>query len=415
MALLILVVFALAAGVPEAGAAAQSETADEHAQAVADEYLAIGLTPGGAPGEIPATQLIGGSWIDDHADPYSNYWSARSSDTSVVAVRLGRDDEIVPIPNRPRLNVWIWPVGTGTATITVDYEPGDSCQDPLCSGVSASVSFTVTVADPTPVDGGDDPPDRSDPVARPDPQGIADRHRITALSVDDDSPAQIWVDRLINANSWMLAWSAHWSAESSDTSVVTVALGRHVDPEPAQELLLWIRPVGNGEASVTLGYSRHGKSATTKFTVRVGAAGEDDGEDDGVGPVTNVQEVVNDEVEQEGGLEPGGGAVPIDVNKLFSNVGSGARGRDFDARSSDRRVVTVEVTDNPHVVIRPVGDGTATVTVRYTGGGRSVSAVFGVAVGEGFVPPVPALPLAAAGLLAALLFGAGLRRRRGSL
>lgn len=33
--------------------------------------------------------------------------------------------------------------------------------------------------------------------------------------------------------------------------------------------------------------------------------------------------------------------------------------------------------------------------------------------GRGFRAPVPALPLAAAGLLAALLFGAGLRRRRG--
>ncbi len=59
-----------------------------------------------------------------------------------------------------------------------------------------------------------------------------------------------------------------------------------------------------------------------------------------------------------------------------------------------------------------MGDGTATVTVRYTGGGRPVSASFGVAVGEGFAPPVPALPLAAAGLLAALLYGAGLRRSR---
>lgn len=298
------------------------------------------------------------------------------------------------------MKVWISPVGTGEATVTVSYTE---------DGSSVSASFTVTVVDPAPVDGGDTPPDSSDPYAVPDPQGNADGY-LGALQVSG-GPEWIPARSLIVANDQMADYSAYWSVRSSDTGVVTVALGRHPEPVPAPrraELLVWILPVGNGEASVTVGYSRHGKSVSASFTVRVGEP-----------PIVDdVQAVVNDEIDQAGGLAPGGRAVTIDVNDLFVNVGSGAAGRDFSARSSDGRVVTVEVTDNPHVVISPVGDGTATVTVRYTGGGRggrSVSASFGVAVGEGFAPPVPALPLAAAGLLAALLYGAGFRRRRRSL
>ena len=398
---LLFVVLALVAGVPEAGEASQSEpSAVSDPQGVADSYLRRSgdLTPGGLPGGVAVRPLFHSA--DDQMADYSTHWSARSSDTSVVTVTLGRDPEPVPAPRLPDLKVWIWPVGTGEATVTVSYTE---------DGSSVSASFTVTVVDPAPVDGGDDPPDSSDPYAVPDPQGNADGY-LGALQVSG-GPEWIPARSLIVANDQMADYSAYWSVRSSDTGVVTVALGRHPEPVPAPrraELLVWILPVGNGEASVTVGYSRHGKSATAKFTVRVGAAGGDDA----VGPVANVQAVVNDEVDQAGGLAPGGRAVTIDVNDLFVNVGRGAAGRDFSARSSDGRVVTVEVTDNPHVVIRPVGDGTATVTVRYTGGGRSVSASFGVAVGEGFAPPVPTLPLAAAGLLAALLYGAGLRRSR---
>ena len=401
--------FALVAGVPEAGEASGAAFAqddpswpvivDPNPQGVVDRELMSGadLVPGGPTLTVYLYSLFHAARLS----PDSAHWSAQSSDTGVVTVGfdLGNVRYYVGTPN-----VWIRPLGTGEATITVGYTG---------FGNSASVTFTVRVVARAPVDGGDDPPDTFDPVALPNPQARADGFfRLTV-----GRPGQTHATRFIYANDQMADYSAHWSARSSDTGVVTVSLARKrvpyrgLPPTTRTPLILWLWTVGEGEASITLGYSRHGKSATTKFTVRVGAAGEDDGEDDGVGPVTNVQEVVNDEVDQAGGLEPGGGAVPIDVNKLFSNVGSGARGRDFDARSSDGRVVTVEVTDNPHVVIRPVGDGTATVTVRYTGGGRLVSAVFGVAVGEGFVAPVPALPLAAAGLLAALLFGAGLRRR----
>ena len=166
-----------------------------------------------------------------------------------------------------------------------------------------------------------------------------------------------------------------------------------------------VSPVGYGDLE-DLAPKQFGSVTFTTLPAR------EDGEDDGVGPVTNVQEVVNDEVEQAGGLEPGGGAVPIDVNKLFSNVGSGAAGRDFNARSSDERVVTVEITDNPHVVITPVGDGTATVTVGYTGGRSPISSSFGVAVGESRTatpqPPRPTPPSRVTGVRVTALDG-GLR------
>ena len=404
--------FALVAGVPETGeasGAAFSQVGPRHPavvtsdpQGVVDAELRRGadLVPGGPLFTIELYRLF----FAESLSLDSAHWSAQSSDTGVVTVGFnmgrGRGGNVVGTPN-----IWIRPVGTGEATITGGYTG---------YGNSLSFRFTVRVVARAPVDGGgDDPPDTFDPVALPQ------RDRRLTL----ETPGQLPAKNVIRANDQMADYSAHWSARSSDTGVVTVSWARSrvpnagLPPTTRTPLILWLWPEGEGEATITVGYSRHGKSATSRLTVRVISGqlplpGEDDGEDDGVGPVANVQEVVNDEVEQAGGLESGGGAVPIDVNKLFSNVGSGATGRDFDARSSDGRVVTVEVTDNPHVVIRPVGDGTATVTVRYTGGGRLVSAVFGVAVGEGFVAPVPALPLAAAGLLAALLFGAGLRRRR---
>ena len=291
-------------------------------------------------------------------------------------------------------------MGTGQATITAGYTG---------YGNAVSHSFTVTVADPAPATG-DDPPDTFDPVALPDPQDTWDRSPFLDLQAGG-TPVTRLVTVFIRANDQMADYSRYWSARSSATSVVTVSLARGTENTYGRSrplLRVWVWPEGNGEATITLAYARHGKSATTRFTVRVGA----DGADGEPAAVANVQTVVNEEVvDQAGGLEPGGRSVAIDVNDLFVNVG-GATGRDFSATSSDGRVVTVEVTDNPHVVIRPVGEGVSTVTVRYTAGGRSVRATFGVAVGEGFVPPVPALPLAAAGLLAALLFGAGLQRRR---
>ena len=358
-------------------------------QEVADELLRdVDLVPGGAAGFLTLFRLFPAAVLStDSAD-----WSARSSDTSVVTVGFNL---------RPRPALWIRPLGTGRATITVGYTG---------YGNSVSLSFTVTVADPAPATG-DDPPDTFDPEARPDPQGTWDRSLLYDLQADGN-PMTLRATSFIRANDQMAEYSRYWSAQSSDTSVVTVSLARGTEDAGERSrpaLRVWVWPEGNGEATITLAYARHGKSATTRFTVRVGP-----GADGEPAAVANVQTVVNEEVvDQAGGLEPGGRSVAIDVNDLFVNVG-GATGRDFSATSSDGRVVTVEVTDNPHVVIRPVGEGLSTVTVRYTAGGRSVRATFGVAVGEGFVPPVPALPLAAAGLLAALLFGAGLQRRRRS-
>lgn len=108
-----------------------------------------------------------------------------------------------------------------------------------------------------------------------------------------------------------------------------------------------------------------------------------------------------------GGLQAGGEAVSVPVEQLFTNTVSTDV---FKAMSSDETVVTVTVTDNPRVVITPVGPGTATVTVsaQRPGGAAAIRTRFDVTVGA---PGVPALPLVATGLLGMLLFGAGLYRR----
>ncbi len=108
-----------------------------------------------------------------------------------------------------------------------------------------------------------------------------------------------------------------------------------------------------------------------------------------------------------GGLQAGGEPVRVEVTQIFTGT---APGDVFRATSSDETVVTVTVTPNPGVIITPVGPGTATVTVSASrpGGAAEIRTEFDVTVGA---PGVPALPLAAAGLLGMLLFGAGLYRR----
>ena len=108
-----------------------------------------------------------------------------------------------------------------------------------------------------------------------------------------------------------------------------------------------------------------------------------------------------------GGLQAGGEPVSVPVQQIFTGTTSGDA---FRATSSDESVVTVTVTDNPRVVITPVGPGTATITVSASRPGRQaeISTRFDVTVGA---PGVPALPLVATGVLGMFLFGAGLYRR----
>ena len=108
-----------------------------------------------------------------------------------------------------------------------------------------------------------------------------------------------------------------------------------------------------------------------------------------------------------GGFQAGGAAVSVPVEQIFTNT---APTDVFRATSSDETVVTVTVTENPRVVITPVGPGTATVTVsaQRPGGPAAIRTSFDVTVGA---PGVPALPLVATGVLGMLLFGAGLYRR----
>ena len=108
-----------------------------------------------------------------------------------------------------------------------------------------------------------------------------------------------------------------------------------------------------------------------------------------------------------GGLQAGGEPVRVEVTQIFTGT---APGDVFRATSSDETVATVTVTPNPGVIVTPVGPGTATITVSASrpGGAAEIRTRFDVTVGA---PGVPALPLAAAGLLGMLLFGAGLYRR----
>lgn len=108
-----------------------------------------------------------------------------------------------------------------------------------------------------------------------------------------------------------------------------------------------------------------------------------------------------------GGLQAGGEPVRVEVDQIFTGT---TPGDVFKAESSDETVVTVEVTDNPGVIITPVGPGTATVTVsgQRPGGAAAIRTSFDVTVGA---PGVPALPLVATGLLGMFLFGAGVYRR----
>ena len=108
-----------------------------------------------------------------------------------------------------------------------------------------------------------------------------------------------------------------------------------------------------------------------------------------------------------GGFQAGGAAVSVPVEQIFTNT---APGDIFKVTSSDETVATATLTDNPRVVITPVGPGTTTITVsaQRPGGPAAIRAQFDVTVGA---PGVPALPLVATGLLGMLLFGAGLYRR----
>lgn len=108
-----------------------------------------------------------------------------------------------------------------------------------------------------------------------------------------------------------------------------------------------------------------------------------------------------------GGLQAGGEPVRVEVTQIFTGT---APGDVFRATSSDETVATVTVTPNPGVIVTPVGPGTATITVSASrpGGPAEIRSQFDVTVGA---PGVPALPLAAAGLLGMLLFGAGVYRR----
>ena len=122
---------------------------------------------------------------------------------------------------------------------------------------------------------------------------------------------------------------------------------------------------------------------------------------------SGTQDAVDMAIMEAGGLRAGGGSVSIDVMDLFDVTGDQMpMASEFTATSSDPRVVTVMVSDNPHVMLTPVMAGDASITVSHNGEGNA-TVMFDVTVGT----PVPALPLVGSGLLGLFLFGVGAFRR----
>lgn len=189
----------------------------------------------------------------------------------------------------------------------------------------------------------------------------------------------------------LLLGTVSWAgAASTATSALMTALMQDptspVDPAPPAEDRIRTRP----EPTVQENVNRVIATAT-------GGTGDGGTGDGGTG----------DGGAGGGGLQAGGEPVSVPVQQIFTGT---APGDAFRATSSDESVVTVTVTDNPRVVITPVGPGTATITVSASRPGRQaeIRTRFDVTVGA---PGVPALPLVATGVLGMLLFGAGLYRR----
>ncbi len=78
----------------------------------------------------------------------------------------------------------------------------------------------------------------------------------------------------------------------------------------------------------------------------------------------SAQSVVDAAIVAAGGLKPNRDPVSVAVRELFAGT-EGTTGAEYTATSSDETVVTVEVTDNPQVVLTPVAPGTATITITF--------------------------------------------------
>ncbi len=78
----------------------------------------------------------------------------------------------------------------------------------------------------------------------------------------------------------------------------------------------------------------------------------------------SAQSVVDAAIFAAGGLQSNLAPVSVAVSELFAGT-EGTTGDEYMAMSSDETVVTVEVTDNPQVVLTPVAPGTATITITF--------------------------------------------------
>ena len=136
-----------------------------------------------------------------------------------------------------------------------------------------------------------------------------------------------------------------------------------------------------------------------------------------------VQQAVNDAIAAAtngGGLRTGGAPVTVPLDALFTFTSSAARqvtyrGVTFSASSTAPGVVAASTTaEGPGVVLTPGADaGAATVNVNAWPEGEPAAVPLASVSFEVEVhTAVPALPAAASALLALLLSGAALRRRR---
>ena len=88
-------------------------------------------------------------------------------------------------------------------------------------------------------------------------------------------------------------------------------------------------------------------------------------------PPETVQSNVDAEIAAAGGLTAGGAPRSVDVSDLFRNA-EDTTGDQYSATSSDETVATVAITDNPRVVVTPVGAGRATIRATFLESGEQV-------------------------------------------
>ena len=262
-------------------------------------------------GEADTLSSLGSHFSDPDGDALA--WSVESSDADVAAVALSGDTLIVTAG------------APGTAKVTV------TATDP--DGLSAAQTFSVTVPNRAPAATGAIA-DRSVPA------GEADTLSLGSHFSDPDGE------------------SLAWSAESSDTGVVSVAIS-------GDKLIVTANARGSADVTVR-GSDAGGLSAAQTFSVTV----------------PNRAPVVSLALPTQN--LPLGRNVPLDVSGFFSDPDGDALV--FTAQMSDTLTATVSVSGDT-ITMRGHADGSTTLKVTATDpGGLSISSSATVTVARVVTP-----------------------------